>query len=122
MDFSEYVRGCRDLSPSFSTSDDTYTSHSDSTNSNFSSLQQWLQYPRAGNSHKCDRMTSPYSRGSALFPARRLQDDDIGPGFSNYQADPQHGNNVYGEGQYEDDFELRYVRDDFAMGKRESNN
>lgn len=89
MDFSDYVKGSLDLSPSFSTSDNTTTSLSDSADSNFSSIRVKHQYPCGGLSQQICSMTSQYSGELHVFPARELQDCDMGPGFTESQPGPQ---------------------------------
>ncbi|KAG0573824.1 hypothetical protein KC19_VG212500 [Ceratodon purpureus] len=89
MDFSNYARGCRDLSPTFSTSDDASSSFIDYADSNFCSVQKESHHSIVAEHQQRHTMTSPYSRDSTLFPPRRLEDSDMGPGFNHSQLASQ---------------------------------
>ncbi|KAG0568575.1 hypothetical protein KC19_6G030200, partial [Ceratodon purpureus] len=118
MEFSNYVRRYRDLSPTFSTSNESATSITDSADSIASVVRRRRQRPRVLPSPSNCRMTTPYSRGPGIFPPRRLQDTDLGPDFNVSQMNSQPMYENQDAEANDDDFENFFVREEIPPARR----
>ncbi|KAG0595146.1 hypothetical protein M758_UG143700 [Ceratodon purpureus] len=101
MDLSGFSTSYLDLSPTFSTSSETSNSVCNSADSNSPvsavNTRSTVLLPKT----TLRTMASQFSDMEGYFPARGLQEDDIGPGFHNDFQCTQPRDGMYEEREYE---------------------
>ncbi|KAG0593480.1 hypothetical protein KC19_1G333200, partial [Ceratodon purpureus] len=118
MDFSNYVRRYRDLSPTFSSTDQSCTSITDSADSISSFVRDRPHSPVRYPSQSSPIMSSPYSRGLGNFPPRPVQENDLGPGYNLSQRDSQPRDSFREVEENDDDFESFFGHEEIPVDRR----